>query len=52
METMVFDTALGEFGIGWTDAGVARLQLPGPDRAALLERINRDGAHAESHCAA
>lgn len=46
METMVFDTALGEFGIGWTDAGVARLQLPGADHAALLERINRDGAQA------
>lgn len=46
METMVFDTALGAFGIGWTDAGVARLQLPGIDRLALLERINRDGAQA------
>ena len=46
METMVFDTALGAFGIGWTDAGVARLQLPGTDRAALLERINRNGAQA------
>jgi methylated-DNA-[protein]-cysteine S-methyltransferase len=46
METMVFDTALGEFGIGWTDAGVARLQLPGTDRAALLERISRGGAQA------
>ena len=46
METMVFDTALGVFGIGWTDAGVARLQLPGMDRAALLQRINRGGAQA------
>lgn len=46
METMVFDTALGAFGIGWTDAGVARLQLPGTDRAALLERIDRDGGRA------
>ena len=44
METMIFDTALGEFGIGWTDAGLARVQLPGLDRAALLQRINRDGA--------
>lgn len=44
METMIFDTALGEFGIGWTDAGVARVQLPGLDRASLLERINRGGA--------
>jgi methylated-DNA-[protein]-cysteine S-methyltransferase len=44
METVVFDTALGEFGIGWTDAGVARVQLPGADRAKLVERINRNGA--------
>ena len=46
METVIFDTALGAFGIGWTDAGVARLQLPGLDRAGLLTRINRDGAQA------
>ena len=46
METTVFDTALGEFGIGWTDAGLARLQLPGLDRAELLQRINRNGAQA------
>jgi methylated-DNA-[protein]-cysteine S-methyltransferase len=44
METVIFDTALGEFGIGWTDAGIARVQLPGADRAELLERINRSGA--------
>ena len=46
METMVFDTALGEFGIGWTEAGVARVLLPGADHAALLERINRGGGRA------
>ena len=44
METMIFDTALGEFGIGWTEAGVARVQLPGLDRASLLERISRHRA--------
>ena len=44
METMIFDTALGAFGIGWTEAGVARLQLPGLARDALHQRINRDGA--------
>ena len=44
METMVFDTALGAFGIGWTDAGIARLQLPGLAPDALLARLNRDGA--------
>ncbi|SEP96628.1 methylated-DNA-[protein]-cysteine S-methyltransferase [Devosia sp. YR412] len=44
MDTTTFDTALGTFGIGWTDAGIARLQLPGLDQAAMLSRINRDGA--------
>ena len=44
MNTTTFDTALGIFGIGWTDAGVARLQLPGLDAEALALRINRDGA--------
>tara|TARA_R110002124_G_scaffold63350_48_gene173625 strand:- start:25679 stop:26218 length:540 start_codon:yes stop_codon:yes gene_type:complete len=44
MQTTIFDTALGEFGIGWTEAGLARVQLPGLDRAELLRRINRDGA--------
>ena len=44
METAIFNTALGEFGIGWTDAGLARLQLPGLDRDGLERRINRGGA--------
>ena len=44
METMVFETALGAFGIGWTDAGIAGLQLPGLAPDALLARLNRDGA--------
>lgn len=44
METAIFNTALGEFGIGWTETGLARLQLPGLDHAALEARINRDGA--------
>lgn len=44
METAIFNTALGEFGIGWTETGIARLQLPGLERADLEARINRDGA--------
>ncbi|HWU17181.1 MAG TPA: methylated-DNA--[protein]-cysteine S-methyltransferase [Devosia sp.] len=44
METKVFDTALGEFGIGWTEKGLARVQLPGLDHAALNLRINRGDA--------
>lgn len=43
MQTCIFNTDLGEFGIGWTDAGIARLQLPGLDRSALEERINGNG---------
>ena len=41
---MIFDTALGEFGIGRTDAGIARVQLPGLEREQLRERINRGDA--------
>lgn len=44
METAIFNTALGEFGIGWTDAGLARLQLPGLDQDGLERRINRGDA--------
>jgi methylated-DNA-[protein]-cysteine S-methyltransferase len=43
MQTCIFNTDLGEFGIGWSDAGIARLQLPGLDRSALEERINGNG---------
>lgn len=45
METATFSTGLGEFGIGWTDVGVARLQLPGLAHEELLARINRSGAN-------
>lgn len=44
METTLFDTALGRFGIGWTNVGVARLQLPGLDPHALGERMALGGA--------
>tara|TARA_R110000868_G_scaffold4752_9_gene29439 strand:- start:1797 stop:2333 length:537 start_codon:yes stop_codon:yes gene_type:complete len=43
METTIFQTALGAFGIGWTDTGLARLQLPGLEPDELATRINRDG---------
>ena len=46
MQITIFDTELGAFGIGWTDAGIARVQLPGLDEAALLMRVERDGAVA------
>ena len=44
METTVFNTALGAFGIGWTADGIARLQLPGLDMVEMSEGINRNGA--------
>ena len=46
METAIFDTELGLFGIGWTEVGLARVQLPGLDVEALSRRINRDGGVA------
>jgi methylated-DNA-[protein]-cysteine S-methyltransferase len=44
METATFDTALGRFGIGWTEIGLARVLLPGDGPDVLLERLNRNGA--------
>ena len=44
METTIFDTVLGRFGIGWTERGLARVLLPGDDDAVLLERLNRGDA--------
>lgn len=44
METAIFETALGLFGIGWKDKGLARLLLPGDDAATMRERLARNGA--------
>lgn len=46
METTTFDTALGRFGIGWTEKGLARVLLPGGDEAVFIDRLNRGGAQA------
>jgi methylated-DNA-[protein]-cysteine S-methyltransferase len=35
----LFDTALGPFGIAWSDQGLSRLQLPEGDRAATEKRL-------------
>jgi methylated-DNA-[protein]-cysteine S-methyltransferase len=43
MRTEIFDTALGLFGIGWTDAGLARVLLPGDEEATMRERLERSG---------
>lgn len=43
MEIALFDTALGRFGLGWTEKGLARVLLPGDDDVAMLERLTRAG---------
>jgi methylated-DNA-[protein]-cysteine S-methyltransferase len=35
----LFETQIGWIGIAWSDAGLARLQLPERDRAATLRRL-------------
>ncbi|MEO6012434.1 MAG: methylated-DNA--[protein]-cysteine S-methyltransferase [Devosia sp.] len=44
MRYALIDTALGTFGIAWTDAGVARVALPSADRARTEIWISRDPA--------
>ncbi|ODT72347.1 MAG: hypothetical protein ABS75_04360 [Pelagibacterium sp. SCN 63-23] len=43
MRTAIFDTALGLFGICWTDAGLARVLLPGDEEVTIRERLERSG---------
>ena len=42
MKTALFDTALGFFGIGWTETGLARVLLPGDDAATMAARLEQD----------
>ena len=44
MRYALVDTAIGTFGIAWTDAGLARVALPGKDRARTEMWISRDPA--------
>lgn len=44
MRYALIDTALGTFGIAWTDVGVARVALPGNDRGRTEIWISRDPA--------
>lgn len=44
MRYTLIDTALGTFGLAWTDAGVARVALPGSDRAKTEIWISREPA--------
>jgi methylated-DNA-[protein]-cysteine S-methyltransferase len=43
MHFRVFDTELGPMAVGWTDAGVSRVLLPGDDVAAMRERLESAG---------
>ena len=44
MRYTLIDTALGTFGLAWTDLGVARVALPGHDRAKTEIWISREPA--------
>lgn len=44
MRYALVDTAIGTFGIAWTDKGLARVALPGNDRARTELWISRDPA--------
>jgi hypothetical protein len=44
MRYALVDTAIGTFGIAWTDKGLARVALPGRDRANTELWISREPA--------
>ncbi len=44
MRYALVDTAIGTFGIAWTDRGISRVALPGNDRARTEMWISRDPA--------
>jgi methylated-DNA-[protein]-cysteine S-methyltransferase len=44
MRYALIDTALGAFGLAWTETGVARVALPGSDRRRTELWISRDPA--------
>jgi len=43
MRFRVFNTAIGWFAIGWTDAGISRVILPGAEPEWLRERLSAMG---------
>jgi methylated-DNA-[protein]-cysteine S-methyltransferase len=44
MRYMLLDTAIGTFGLAWTESGVARVALPGRDRARTEMWVSREPA--------
>ena len=51
MKYAIFHTALGEFGIGWTEAGIRRVLLPGDAADRMAEKLGGE-AGEPSACAA
>ena len=47
MHYCLIDTAIGTFGLGWTEAGVCRVALPGDDASDAEARMLRFGGIAE-----
>jgi methylated-DNA-[protein]-cysteine S-methyltransferase len=47
MRFRVFDTAIGWFGLGWTDDGISRVILPGAEPDWLRERLSAKGGIAD-----
>lgn len=43
----LFETALGPFGMTWSERGLSRLQLPEADRAATEERLSASASPCE-----
>ena len=43
MEFVIFDTAMGPFGLGWTAAGLKRVLLPGEPPEAMAASFERAG---------
>jgi methylated-DNA-[protein]-cysteine S-methyltransferase len=44
MDAAIFDTALGRFGIAWTQRGLSRVLMPGQDETAMRARLDALGA--------
>ena len=47
MHYCLINTAIGTFGIGWTDAGLCRIALPGDDASEAEARMLRFGGIAD-----
>ena len=47
MHYCLIDTAIGTFGLGWTEAGVCRVALPGDDASDAEARMLRLGGIAD-----